>query len=181
MLLAASAAGAASSKVQSVPLCGGVTLAASYLADIPPSHGPGFRFTLVNKTAHPIQLAEPVPSSSHWYARVRDRWMWRASNGAGGSLVNAENVRGPVMVYPATKSAPAIVTVAPHQSRVWIQGPQENPVLEYKPGCALCSYPGESDYQVVFAYAYQPSSGDQAGLLTCGLRSAPAPMPPKRH
>jgi hypothetical protein len=181
MLLAATTAGAASSKVQSVPLCVGLTLSASYLADVPPGHGPGFRFTLINKTSHTIKLAEPVPSSSHWYARVRDHWMWRASNGAGGSLVNAENERGSVMVYPSAKSALAIVTIAPHQTRVWTQAPQENPVLEYKPGCALCSYPGESDYQVVFAYAYLPASADEAGLLTCGLRSAPAPMPPKRN
>ena len=56
---------------------------------------------------------------------------------------------------------------------------QENPVLEYKPGCAQCSYPGESEYQVVFAYAYIAPGGLQPGQLTCGLRSAPVPMPPK--
>jgi hypothetical protein len=105
--------------------------------------------------------------------------MWRASNGAGGSLVNAEVERGPVMVYPSATPAAAFVTVAPHQSHVWIQGPEDNPVLEYKPGCALCSYPGETDYQVIFAYAYLPSGVAEKGLLTCGLRSAPAPMPPK--
>ena len=176
MLLAASTAGAASSKVQSVPLCVGVTLSASYLAEVPPGQGPGFRFTLVNKTSRTIKLAEPVPSSSHWYARAHNRWMWRASNGAGGSLVNAENERGPVMVYPSTHSAPSVMTLAPHQSHTWIQGPEDNPVLEYKPGCKICSYPGETEYQVVFAYAYPPGKG----LLPCGLRSAPVPMPPKK-
>ncbi len=51
----------------------------------------------------------------------------------------------------------------PHQSREWTESPQENPVLEYKPGCAQCSYPGESEYQVVFAYAYLAPGASQAG------------------
>jgi hypothetical protein len=172
---------------KSIPLCSAVTLSASYLAEVAPGRGPGFRFTLVNKTSRAIKLAEPIPSSSHWYARVqlsakdgsRARWMWRASNGAGGSLVNAENERGPVIVYPVDNAEVKVVTVAPRQSRVWIESPEENPVLEYKPGCAQCSYPGESEYQVIFAYAYQPSAGREAGLLPCGLRSVPVPMPPK--
>lgn len=72
-----------------------------------------------------------------------------------------------------------MVTLAPRQSRVWIEGPEENPVLEYQPGCAQCSYPGEREYQVIFAYAYLPAAGQETGLLPCGLRSAPVPMPPK--
>jgi hypothetical protein len=170
---------AASTQARSVPLCTGVTLSASYLAEVGPAQNYGFRFTLLNKTNHPIKLAGPLPSSSHWYAKVRDRWMWRASNGAGGSLVNAENERGPVFVYPATREESEVVTVAPGQSRVWNASPEDNHVLEYKPGCALCSYPGETDYRVIFAYAYLPGS-QKSGLLPCGLRSAPVPMPPKR-
>jgi len=168
------------SKVHSVPLCSGVTLSASYLVQAAPGRGPGFRFILVNKTNRTIKLAEPIPSSSHWYARVHDRWLWRASNGAGGSLVNAVNEHGPVIVYPPRNTDVTLVTLPPRQSRVWIESPEENPVLEYKPGCAQCSYPGESEYQVIFAYAYLPAGEHEAGLLTCGLRSAPAPMPSRR-
>jgi hypothetical protein len=147
-----------------------------------PDQGPGFRFVLVNKTGRAIKLAEPIPSSSHWYARSHGRWLWRASNGAGGSLLDAVNDHGRVVVYPGApgQGETGLVTVQPHQSRQWTEGPQGNPVLEYKPGCAMCSYPGESEYQVVFAYAYLPAAGGkQEGLLGCGLRSAPVPMPPK--
>ena len=72
-----------------------------------------------------------------------------------------------------------LLTLPPHQSREWIESQQENPVLEYKPGCPMCSYPGEREYQVVFAYAYLAAASQPAGLLSCGLRSAPVPMPPK--
>jgi hypothetical protein len=167
--------------VRSVPLCSGVTLSAGYLALVGSDQRSGFRFVLTNHTGRAIKLAEPVPSSSHWYARSHGRWLWRASNGAGGSLVDAGNPHGRVAVYPAAPDHddPKWVTLAPHQTREWIESPQENPVLEYKPGCALCSYPGESEYQVVFAYAYLAPGGQQSGQLPCGLRSAPVPMPPK--
>jgi hypothetical protein len=165
--------------VQSVPLCSGITLSANYLA-IVRDQGPGFRFTLVNKTNRTVKLAEPIPSSAHWYARSHGRWLWRASNGAGGSLVDAGNVHGRVAVYSTQKKADTTwVILPPHRSREWTENQQENPVLEYKPGCALCSYPGESEYQVVFAYAYLAPEGQQTGQLSCGLRSAPVPMPPK--
>jgi hypothetical protein len=158
-----------------------VTLSASYLATVAPDQGPGFRFVLLNKTGRAIKLAEPIPSSSHWYARAQGRWLWRASNGAGGSLVDAGNERSRVMVYPVAPGQGEIrwVTLPPHQSREWIESQQENPVLEYKPGCKMCSYPGESEYQVVFAYAFLAGPGQQEGVLSCGLRSAPVPMPPK--
>jgi hypothetical protein len=163
-----------------VPLCSGVTLSANYLAMVG-DQGSGFRFTLVNKTGRAIKLAEPIPSSSHWYARSHGRWLWRASNGAGGSLVDAGNVHGRVAVYPISPGTGETtwVILPPHQSREWTESQQQNPVLEYKPGCALCSYPGESEYQVVFAYAYLAPGGQQPGQLPCGLRSAPVPMPPK--
>ncbi len=38
-------------------------------------------------------------------------------------------------------------------------------MLEYKPGCALCSYPGESEYQVVFAYAYLAPGSHATGAV----------------
>jgi hypothetical protein len=160
-----------------------VTLSASYLAMVGSrDQGSGFRFTLVNKTSRAIKLAEPIPSSSHWYARSHGRWLWRASNGAGGSLVDAGNPHGRVAVYPTAQGQDKIkwVILPPHKSREWVEGPEENPVLEYKPGCALCSYPGESEYQVVFAYAYLAPGSEPLGPLPCGLRSAPVPMPPKQ-
>ena len=173
--------GAVSKPQKSVPICPGVTLSANYLTAVSRDQGPGFRFVLVNRTAQEIKLAEPVPSSSHWYARANGRWMWRASNGAGGSLLDAGNERGRLVVYSSAAGAGArkFMTLPPHQSREWIESQQENPVLEYKPGCKLCSYPGERDYQVVFAYAYLAGDGQPPGLLSCGLRSTPVPMPPK--
>ncbi len=177
--------GAADSSVstkplRSVPLCSGVSLSANYLAEVGPNRVPGFRFVLVNQTGKEIKLAQPVPSSSHWYARTHGRWLWRASNGAGGSLLDAGNEHGRVVVFaPPPGDEATLLTLEPHQSREWTESQQENPVLEYKPGCPLCSYPGEREYQVVFAYAYLAGVSQPAGLLSCGLRSAPVPMPPK--
>ena len=172
--------GVSTKAVRSVPICPGVTLSANYLALAGPDQGPGFRFVLVNRTGREIRLAQPVPSSSHWYARSHGRWLWRASNGAGGSLLDAGNEHGRVVVYAPPPGAEAnILTLPPHQSREWTESQRENPVLEYKPGCPICSYPGEREYQVVFAYAYLAAAGQPAGILSCGLRSAPVPMPPK--
>jgi hypothetical protein len=166
--------------VRAVPLCSGVSLSANYLAAVGPDQVPGFRFVLVNRTGREIRLEQPVPSSSHWYARAHGRWMWRASNGAGGSLLDAGNEHGRVVVYaPAAGAETKLLTLKAHQSKEWIESQQENPVLEYKPGCPMCSYPGEREYQVVFAYAYLAGPNQPAGLLSCGLRSAPVPMPPK--
>jgi hypothetical protein len=171
---------APSRQVRSVPLCAGVTLTASYLAVVGNEQRYGFHFKLVNNTSRAIRLAEPVPSSSHWYARVQGRWLWRASNGAGGSLLDAGNERGRVVVYsPLTgEDEKKFLTLAPHAQKEWVESQQDNPVLAYQPGCKMCSYPGEREYQVVFAYAYL-AAGPQSGLLSCGLRTAPVPMPPK--
>jgi hypothetical protein len=166
--------------MRSVPICSGVSLSANYLAAVGPDQVPGFRFVLVNRTAREIKLEQPVPSSSHWYALAHGRWMWRASNGAGGSLLDAGNEHGRVVVYaPAAGAETKLLTLKAHRSMEWIESQQENPVLEYKPGCPMCSYPGEREYQVVFAYAYLAGPNQPAGLLSCGLRSAPVPMPPK--
>jgi hypothetical protein len=166
---------------RSVPICPGVTLSANYLSAVEHDQGPGFRFVLVNRTGRVIRLAQPVPSSAHWYARSHGRWLWRASNGAGGSLLDAGNEHGRLVVYqPALDNGErAFLTLSPHQTVEWIESQQGNPVLEYKPGCKICSYPGERDYQVIFAYAYLAGAGQPAGVLSCGLRSAPVPMPPK--
>jgi hypothetical protein len=180
LCLGTALAGGGTKLVRSVPLCSGISLSASYLAAVAPDQNPGFRFVLVNRTSREIRLAQPVPSSSHWYARSRGRWMWRASSGAGGSLLDAGNEHGRVVVYaPSPGAETKLLTLAAHQSLEWTQTQRENPVLEYKPGCTMCSYPGEHEYQVVFAYSYVGSANQPAGLLPCGLRSAPVPMPPK--
>ena len=111
LLLVCGSSGASGLPVRSVPLCSGITLSASYLAMTGPSQVPGFHFMLSNRTSREIKLAEPVPSSSHWYARARGRWWWRASNGAGGSLLNAGNEHGRVMVYP--NQSPVGATCSP--------------------------------------------------------------------
>ncbi len=97
--LACQAGVACHQAVRSVPVCSGVLSRRTILRWSGPDRAPGFRFVLVNKTSREIRLAEPIPSSSHWYARAHDRWLWRASSGAGGSLLDAGNEHGRVMVY----------------------------------------------------------------------------------
>lgn len=167
--------------------CAGVTLEASYLAEAEPGAGPeggpGFLFRIENHTAKEIRLEEPVPSSAHWYARVGDRWMWRASAGTGGALVNALVEKGPMFAYrpEAAPADPEYLTVPAHGAKEWTEAMRSDPAIAYQPSCAHCNYPGESDYQAVFAYAYLPNAEEGApkNLLRCGLRSAPVPMPPK--
>jgi len=161
--------------------CAGVTLQASYLADVGTNGGPGFAFHIENRTGKEIRLEQPVPSSAHWYARVGQRWMWRASAGRGGALVNALSEKGPMFAYqPATPPEHAeYLTVAAHGAQDWTVSMRDDPAIRYRPSCAHCNYPGETDYQAVFAYAYLPNPEEQAPeLLRCGLRSAPVPMPP---
>jgi hypothetical protein len=166
-----------------VPLCSRqIVFTASYLIETERGAGPGFLFRIENGTAKPITLAEPVPSSAHWYARVGNRWLWRASSGAGGSYVDAINEKGPVFAYQPKLSPadPKYITVPPHGDYQWIRSEREIPALAYNPGCARCNYPGEYDYKAVFAYAYLPPPQlHKDGLLACGLRSNLVPMPPK--
>lgn len=96
--------------------------------------------------------------------------------------MDALQERGPLLVYKGTgQGVPeGGFTVKPHQTRRWVETAKENPALAYNPSCPICSYPGEHDYRVVFAYAYLPANQKQeARLLSCGLRSKPVPMPPK--
>jgi hypothetical protein len=165
--------------------CSGVTLSASYLAEARPGAGPGFLFRIENHTAKEIRLVEPVPSSADWYARVGERWMWRASAGTGGALVNALAPKGAMFAYrPPAPADPQVLTIAAHGAQEWIEAMRDDPAIAYRPSCAHCNYPGESDYQAVFAYAYLPNDTARAedptrGLLRCGLRSSAVPMPPK--
>lgn len=186
-LLAASTAVAVSAGIPrhsetTVLPCRGVKLTASYLAEVSPGAGPGFLFRIENETRRDIRLEKPVPSSADWYAHVGDRWLWRASAGRGGALVNALQPAGPMFAWrPATTPAdPQTLTVAAKGSQQWVEAMRDHPAIAYRPSCAHCNYPGESDYQAVFAYAYLPGPGRHApDLLRCGLRSDPVPMPPK--
>lgn len=166
-----------------VPLCSRrIVFTASYLAQTGPGGGPGFLFRIENHTAKPIRLAEPVPSSAHWYARVGRKWLWRASSGSGGSLVNAIQERGPVFAYRSGEDAadPHYLTVPAHGKYEWTASERSNPVLDYQPRCAHCNYPGEHDYKAVFAYAWLPPKGRRVPhLLRCGLRTNLVDMPPK--
>lgn len=164
-----------------VPPCAGVTLQANYVADTGNGAGPGFSFHITNKTAKDIQLAQPVPSSAHWYARVGLRWLWRASAGRGGALVNALREDGPMFAYQPAKlpERPEYLTVPARGSEDWVVPMRNDPAIAYRPSCAHCNYPGEKEYEAVFAYAYLPNPEEHApDLLRCGLRSAPVPMPP---
>jgi hypothetical protein len=79
----------------------------------------------------------------------------------------------------APPDRPDYLVVPAHGSEQWSEPMLNNPTIAYQPGCPHCNYPGENDYQAVFAYAYLPPPEEHApGLLHCGLRSAPVPMPP---
>jgi hypothetical protein len=166
-----------------VPLCSRqIVFTASYLAEVRSGDGPSYLFRIENRTAKAIKLAQPAPSSAHWYARVGNKWLWRASSGSGGSYVDAINEHGPVFAYqPKTVPAdPQYITVPAHGKFEWTAGERENPALAYRPGCERCNYPGEREYKAVFAYAYLPPAGQPiAGLLPCGLRTPLVDMPPK--
>lgn len=185
LLLAASSAGADRRSTRrpgpSVLPCTGITLSASYLAEAEPGKGPGFLFRVDNHTERDIRLAEPVPSSAHWYAHVGARWLWRASAGRGGALVDALQPRGRMFAdQPATPTERIeYLTVPARGSQQWVEAMLNNPAIAYQPSCPQCNYPGENDYQAVFAYAYLPNAADDVpDLLRCGLRSEPVPMPP---
>lgn len=167
-----------------VPLCSRqILFTASYLAEKTPGDGPGYLFRIENNTPHAVTLAQPVPTSAHWYARVGAKWLWRASSGSGGSFVDAVNERGPVFAYQPRESGsdPVYITVPAHGKYEWTADEHDNPALSYRPGCERCNYPGEREYKAVFAYAWVPPPGAKPGkgLLTCGLRTALIDMPPK--
>ena len=106
LLLFASSNGAHAAKpVTTVPICQGITLSASYLSEARPGEGPGFLFSLANNTGREIRLAEPAPSSADWYALNKGKWLWRASSGAGGSLFDATQERGRLVIYNRTGRA----------------------------------------------------------------------------
>ena len=164
---------------RTIPQCTGVTLSAAYLAQVTPSDGPGFLLTLTNNTDQPIRLAKPFPSSAHWYAQAPGgRWLWRASTGSGGALVNALAEHGPLIAYPAPPANPAgYLVVGAHQHMEVTESMRSSPILRFRPGCQRCKNPEDASFRAVLAYAYLPGTGEQ-GLLGCGLRSGLIVMPP---
>ena len=171
-----------------VAQCARVHLSAAYLAQVAPSHGPGFLLTVSNDTDAAIKVAKPFPTSAHFYAQVDgSRWLWRASSGSGGALVDALHEQGPLFAYQAPAAAGATaaakpveyVTVPAHDHVEWAEAMDDNPALRFRPGCQRCSNPGDERYQAVLAYAYlAPAGEDVEGLLACGLRSGPVVLPP---
>ena len=133
-----------------------ITFKASYLVETVPGKGSSFLFHIENGTAKTITLIEPVPSSAHWYARVGNRWLWRASSGAGGSYVDAVNEKGPVFAYqPENAPAqPKYITVPAHGNYEWTAGELEIPALSYRPSCARATIRASTNIKAVFAYAY---------------------------
>lgn len=170
-----------SGPVPTVLPCVGVTLSASYLAEALPGQGPGFFFRIDNHTAHAIRLAEPVPSGADWYALVGTHWLWRASAGRGGTLVDAIRPHGRMFAWRSAQpeKGQLYMTVPAHGSHTWAEPIRNNPAIAYQPSCRMCTYTGEDQYQAVFAYAYLPNAAEhEPDLLRCGLRSDPVPMPP---
>lgn len=169
------------SGVPTVPQCRDVTLRASYLAEEKPGAGAGFLLTLHNASSEPVSVPAPVPLSVHWYAFSAGHWLWRASSGSGGSLVNAFNERGPLFAVQLSVGSPhpLLHTIAPNGEYTWAVFSGGTPALRYRPGCEHCAYQGERQFRAVLAYAYLPVADDpRAGLLRCGLRSTPVVMPP---
>jgi len=177
----ASAHGPFKSGVETVAQCKNVTLHAAYLAEEVAGQGPGFLVEIRNEGPAPIGVADPVPLSVDWYAATGTRWLWRASSGSGGSLVNASNARGPVFVSrgPIAYHAKEMRIVPAHAAHTWAVFSGTAPTLRYWPRCQHCNYQGEEKYRAVLAYAYHPDTKDPASpLLQCGLRSNPVIMPP---
>jgi hypothetical protein len=181
------AAAPASLAMITMPQCSDVHLRASYLVEERPGGGPGFLLAIENDRTAGIAIPDPPPLSVHWYAQTGQRWLWRASSGAGGSLVNALREKGPLFADPGAPSAapPVRREIAGHSSYTWTVFAGANPVLRYRPGCQHCTYQGEEQFHAVVAYAYQPSekavaepNSTAARLLDCGLRSNPVVMPP---
>ena len=164
-----------------VPQCNGVTLRASYLAEERPGKGSGFLLTLQNNTPTAVTIPQTMPLSIHWYAEDKGHWLWRSSSGDGGMLVDAFRERGRLFAAETSSGSNETVlktrTIAPGEGYTWSITSSENPALRYRPGCEHCSFADEHEFRAVLAYAYLPPHAP-AGMLHCGLRSAPVTMPP---
>ena len=165
---------------QIVPQCTNVTLTAAYLAEEKPGAGPGFLLKVQNNSRTPITTVDPAPLSVHWYAEIGAHWLWRASSGSGGALVNALNSKGPLFAQALPSGAASQTRiVAAGDSYSWTVWTRNFPALAYHPGCQHCASLNEQRYEAVLAYAVRPPSSIAGpSLLPCGLRSNPVAMPP---
>jgi hypothetical protein len=162
-----------------VPMCRNIQLAATYLPQSAQGGSPSFQFVVHNGTDEAVFLEMPAPTSAHWYALEGARWSWRASNGSGGSPVDAMNLRGPVFAFRANYPAdhrPRKLFVAAHGSLSWEVKPADNPVVTFHPSCPHCNHPTDRQFRVVFAYAVLPGDDDKR-VLSCGLRTEPVAVP----
>ncbi len=173
-----SAASASSGKSPVVAQCKDVFLRASYLAEETSGQGAGFLLTIQNNTSHSIEVADPIPLSVHWYALSNGHWLWRASSGSGGSLVNALHESGPL--FAAQVPVNIHLSIPEHKAYTWTTFNAQTPALSYRPGCEHCTYKQEEQYRAVLAYASLPTatSSPASTFLQCGLRSQPVVMPP---
>jgi hypothetical protein len=169
---------AAPRSVATVSQCKDVTLHASYLVEEKSGQGPGFLVTISNKTKSSIRIVDPAPLSVHWYAYMNGHWLWRASSGSGGSLMNAFRESGPLFAQQVSPGQIQTRSILPGASYTWAVFSGADASLAYRPGCEHCAYSGEAHYQAVLAYAVQvPEAVQYSTLLHCGLRSNPIVMP----
>ncbi len=168
---------AQASRASATTQCADVSLRGAYLVEEKRGMGPAFLVELRNNRSTAIHVAEPAPLSVHWYARDGDAWLWRASSGAGGALVNALQTHG--LVFTAVAPTLQEREVAPHQAWTWTVPLGTTSALAYHPGCQHCVFGQRTEYRAVLAYAVRPASGQVSpDWLQCGLRSNPVSMPP---
>lgn len=171
---------AQASRANSTTQCADVSLRGAYLVEEKPGMGPAFLVELRNNRSTPIDIADPAPLSIHWYARAGGAWLWRASSGAGGALVNALENQGPVFTALAPTSQER--EVAPREAWTWTVPLRSTSALAYHPGCQHCVGDQQSEYRAVLAYAVRPASAQASrDWLQCGLRSNPISMPPLKE
>lgn len=162
-----------------VPQCSSISLHAAFLAEETPGQGTGFLLSLENRQQSPVEIPIPMPLSVDWYAKVGNQWSWRASSGAGGSLVNAFNGKGPLFAISGAsyKAAWVLRRIAPHETYTWTVFAGSAPPLSYRPSCEHCNATTEAEYEAVLAYAFIAKAEDRSAL-SCGLRSNAIVMPP---
>lgn len=165
---------------QAVAQCTDVSLHASYLVEETVGRGPAFLLEIQNSRNAAITIAEPVPLSIHWYVHTGNQWLWRASSGSGGALLDAMHEHGPVLAdtLPAGKEYHS-TEIGPHTVYTSTVLLGSSPSLAYHPGCEHCGVDKEREYRAVLAYAMRPVPGQSgSNWLQCGLRSNAVVMPP---
>ena len=167
-----------SKPVRSIPICSGVTLSANYLASVGPDQVPGFRFAGQPHRpgdqagrARPIQLA--LVCALPWALAVEGiEWSGWQPAGCGQRAWPGGGLSPPAGAE--TNSSPC---------------PRTRPGMDGKPAgepgprvqAGLCDLFLSWGKRIPGSLCLRLSCRRQpaGGLLSCGLRSAPVPMPPK--